>query len=106
MNEVKTVRNPVDEPLHGLSPDHDPWVADLNGSFTPTECQSTVAFDNHLCNATPYYYVELQLQQHPVANPRWEGKLCTACLAGWLEWSAEDTEGVRIVSVNPIVTGQ
>lgn len=83
----------------------DPWVADLDSSFAPGECQSTVGFDDHACEGAPRWYVELEVREYEVANPRWEGKLCNSCLAGWLEWSAEDADAVEVVSVSPIVTG-
>lgn len=40
-----------------------------------------------------------------VANPKWEGRLCGDCLTGWVEWAAEDPDGIRVVSVNAIITG-
>lgn len=83
----------------------DPWVSDLDSAFASGECQSTVGFDNHPCEGAPQWYVELEVWGQPVANPRWEGKLCNACLAGWLEWAAEEPDAVRVVSVNPIVAG-
>lgn len=83
----------------------DPWVSDLDSSFAAGECQSTVGFDNHPCEGAPRWYVELEVWENAVANPRWEGKLCNSCLAGWLEWASEEPDKVRAVSVSPIVTG-
>lgn len=81
----------------------EPWVADLQSSFAAGDCQSTVGFDDRPCAGTPQWYVELEVWGQPVANPRWEGKLCQPCLTGWLEWAGEEPEAVKVVSVNPIV---
>lgn len=83
----------------------DPWVADLNSAFAPDGCQSTVGFDDHPCDVTPQWYVEVEIHQYAVANPNWEGKLCNSCLSGWLEWASQEPDAIRVVSVNPIVTG-
>ena len=87
------------------STDQDPWVSDLHSSFGQGECQSTVGFDDHSCAGTPHWYVELEVLAYPVANTLWEGKLCNACLAGWEEWAAEEPEAIRVLSVNPILSG-
>lgn len=95
---------PVDHPMLEISTNTDPWVSDLNGSFQSDDCQSTVEFDSHPCDSAPRYYVELYLDMSEVANPRWEGKLCSSCLVGWCEWAADEPDNVQVVSVNPIVT--
>ncbi len=82
-----------------------PWVSDLHSPNEPGECQSTVDFDGHPCEGTPNWYVELQISALGAANPRWEGKLCNACVEGWLEWAKEEPERVQVVSVHPIITG-
>ncbi len=82
-----------------------PWVSDLHSSNESGECQSTVDFDGSPCEGTPHWYVELQMSALGAANPRWEGKLCGACLEGWLEWAREEPERVQVVSVHSIVTG-
>ena len=86
--------------------DQDPWVADLHGSSADGECQSTIGFDDHPCAGTPQWYVRLEILGYQAANPLWEGKLCNACLAGWTAWAAEEPNAVRVLSVDPIVTGE
>jgi len=81
-----------------------PWVSDLHSSNDSGECQSTVGFDSHACEGTSQWYVELEMLALAAANPRWEGKLCNACLAGWREWAQKEPDRVQIVSVHPIVT--
>lgn len=93
------------KPHKNATTDADPWVSDLDSSFAPGDCQSTVGFDIHPCDATPKWYVEIEIDEYAVANPRWEGKLCNSCLSGWLEWAAEEPHSVRVMSVNPIVRG-
>ena len=88
-----------------LSTDTDPWVADLHGGGDENDCQSTIGFDTHPCDGTPRFYVELETLGYSVANPRWEGKLCRPCLAGWVEWEEEEPASVRVISVNPIIAG-
>lgn len=83
----------------------DPWVADLADPDSHPYCQSTVEATEHPCETTPKYYAQIEVWCHPVANPRWEGKLCNNCLTGWLEWAALNPEGIRVVSVHPIVAG-
>jgi hypothetical protein len=82
-----------------------PWVSDLHSSYELGECQSTVDFDSSPCQGTPLWYVELQMSALGAANPRWEGKLCNACLEGWLAWANEEPERLQVISVHPIVTG-
>lgn len=84
---------------------NDPWVADLSSESSAGECQSTIEFDNHPCESDSAHYVELEIQGYPVANPRWEGKLCQACLTGWQEWAIEEPDAIRVVSIHPIVMG-
>lgn len=81
----------------------DPWVADLSSDLKSSDCQSTIGFDNHPCEGAPAHYVELEIRGYPVANPRWEGKLCQACLTGWHEWSIEEPDSIRILSIHRIV---
>ena len=83
----------------------DPWVADLSSESRSGECQSTIGFDNQPCVGDSAHYVELEIRGYPVANPRWEGKLCPACLTGWQEWAVEEPDAIRIVSIHPIVWG-
>lgn len=82
----------------------DPWVADLHGN-SGRDCQSTVAFDDHPCGGTPRWYVELEILEYKVANPRWEGKVCSACLRGWQEWAVEESDAITVVSITPISGG-
>ena len=88
-----------------LITDTDPWVADLRGGTGDSDCQSMVGFDNHPCDDTADYYVELETPGYAVDNPRWEGKVCRSCLAGWVEWEREEPTNVRVISVNPIIAG-
>ncbi|CAM3450016.1 hypothetical protein NODU109028_17490 [Nocardioides dubius] len=83
----------------------DPWVADLHNDPDEGDCQSTVDFTGHPCTDVATWYVQLEIQSYPVANPRWEGKLCEPCLAGWRDWAEAEPHGVRVVSVTPIVAG-
>lgn len=94
---------PEIEPATPALSREEPWVADLQSSFAAGDCQSTVGFDDRRCAGTAQWYVELEVWGQPVANPRWEGKLCNPCLTGWLEWAAEEPDAVKVVSVNPIV---
>lgn len=103
MSETITPVSPAVSPAPQLSPTQDPWVSDLESSFTPGDCQSTVGFDDHPCAGDPMHYVQIEVWQERVANPRWEGKLCDPCLTGWLEWAAEEPTAVRVVSVELIV---
>ena len=59
-----------------------PWVADLHSESADEGCQSSVAFDDHPCTGSSRWYVQIEIHDYPVANPRWEGKLRDACLAG------------------------
>jgi hypothetical protein len=94
---------PAVEPVSPVLSREEPWVSDLHSSFAEGDCQSTVGFDDHPCAGTPRWYVELEVWDHSVANPRWEGKVCNPCLTGWLEWAEEEPDGVKVVSVNPII---
>jgi len=97
---------PTPDPANRPISEEGAWVSDLHSSFDSGECQSTVGFDNHTCEGTFHWYVELEMSAHAVANPRWEGKLCSECLAGWREWAEEEPDQVQVVSVHhPIVTG-
>jgi hypothetical protein len=104
MSEADQSVMPAVESTGNLTSETDPWVSDLHSGFAEGQCQSTVGFDNHPCEGGPTWYVELEVQDQPVANPQWEGKLCNACLAGWIEWSSEDPDSVVVVSVNPIIS--
>jgi hypothetical protein len=106
VTKLETVVLPVAPRL--LEPDtrDDPWVADLRGSSADGDCQSTVGFEDRTCEGEAHWYAELEAHMDGVANPRWEGKLCHSCLAGWREWAAEEPLAVRIVSVHPIVRGE
>lgn len=94
------------EPLSPTFNDQGPWVSDLHSSFGHGQCQSTVGFQDHPCAGSPAWYVELEILEYPVANPRWEGKLCNACLAGWEVWAVEEPAAIHVLSVNPIVSGE
>lgn len=100
-----TTLEPAVEPGSLTTADEVPWVADLEGSAGPTDCQSTVGFDDQPCDGAPAWYVQLELWGQVAANPRWEGKLCNPCLAGWQEWAAEEPDSVNVVSVHPIRSG-
>lgn len=63
-----------------------------------------MGFDDHPCDNQPAHYVQLEIWGYPVANPRWEGKLCRPCLAGWRQWAAEEPEAILIISTSGIVT--
>jgi hypothetical protein len=80
----------------------DPWVSDLHSATSETACESTVGFDDFPCTGSPLSYVELEVLEYQVSRPRWEGKLCSACLSGWQAWSAEEPEVIRVLSVAPI----
>lgn len=84
--------------------EQDPWVADLHTSTGHDECQSTVGFDDFACTVSPQWYVQLETLGYQVANSRWEGKLCNACLTGWLAWATEEPDAVRLITVNPILS--
>lgn len=104
MSDPQTANVPLDQPLLEVLTYADPWVSDLNGSFQSDDCQSTVEFNSHPCNSAPRYYVQLLLDRSGLANPRWEGKLCSSCLVGWFEWATDEPDSVQVVSVSPIVT--
>lgn len=99
----ETCSTPASSPLSGVSIQGDTWVADLHSALAPGECQSTVGFDDHECDGAPRYYVELQMVNYNLEKARWEGKLCSPCLAGWAQWVEEEPESVQVVSVNPII---
>ena len=103
-NPLTTEAPALDPAMRPMS-EEGPWVSDLHSSNDSGECQSTVEFDSHACEGTPQWYVELEMSALAAANPRWEGKLCNACLAGWREWAQEEPDRVRVVSVHPIVAG-
>ena len=100
-----TTQAPAPNPAMWPMGEEGPWVSDLHSSNNSGECQSTVEFDSHACEGTPQWYVELEMSALAAANPRWEGKLCNGCLAGWREWAQEEPDRVRVVSVHPIVAG-
>lgn len=85
--------------------DTDPWVADLHGSSDASDCQSTVGFEDHPCLDAAHWYAVIDVREYTVGNPRWEGKVCDACLAGWREWAAEEPAAIAVVSVHPIAAG-
>ena len=82
MASLQTTAAPALAPATRLIGEDGPWVADLHGSDDSGECQSSVGFDSHPCEGTPHWHVELEVAALAAANPRWEGKLCDACLAG------------------------
>lgn len=100
-----TAEAPALDPAMRPMGEEGPWVSDLHSSNDSGECQSTVEFDSHECEGTAQWYVELEMSALAAANPRWEGKLCNGCLAGWREWAQEEPDRVRVVSVHPIVAG-
>lgn len=103
-NPVTTI-GPAVDPVTVPAVGEDPWVADLADPDSHPYCQSTVVATDYRCEHIPKYYAQIEVWSYPVANPRWEGKLCNNCLTGWLEWAAFHPEGIKVVSVNPIVTG-
>ena len=103
-NPLTTEAQALDPAMQPMS-EEGPWVSDLHSSHDSGECQSTVGFDSYECEGTAQWYVELEMSALAAANPRWEGKLCNACLAGWREWAQEEPDRVRVVSVHPIVAG-
>lgn len=105
MSSPVTTAVPAVDPVTVPAVGEDPWVADLDGESAHDNCQSTVGFSNRICDGSPRWYAQLEVWEYDVANPRWEGKLCDPCLAGWREWAAEDPEAIRVVSVNPVITG-
>lgn len=84
--------------------DAEPWVADLRGDLSPDGCQSPVGFGDRSCG-DPHWYAELHVGYAPT-NPRWEGRLCEPCLAGWNDWAREEPDEIHVLSVNRIVTGR
>lgn len=68
-------------------------------------CESTVAFDDHPCTGSPACLVQLEIRHYEVANPHWEGKLCSSCLVGWRAWAEEEPAAIQVVSVTPIASG-
>ena len=89
MANPQTTAAPALDPAMQPMSEEGPWVSDLHSSYEPGECQSTVEFDSHACEGTPQWYVELEMSALAAANPRWEGNLCRACLAGWMEPSPQ-----------------
>lgn len=94
-----------DGPRVAVVTDQEPWVSDLRSTFRPGECQSTVGFDDHPCADSARWYVQLEIHVGSPANPYWEGRLCNPCLAGWRDWEAEEPAAIRVMSVDPIVSG-
>ena len=85
--------------------DDDPWVSDLQGGSQDGSCQSTTGFSDHPCAGSQQWYVQLEMLEYRVANPRWEGKMCNSCLLGWRDWAAEEPDAIHVLSVSPIVSG-
>ena len=105
MTSPQTTIAPALDPDTRPISEEGPWVSDLHGSNEPGECQSTVGFDDRPCEGSQHWYVELEISALGAANPRWEGKLCNACLKGWREWAEEEPDTVAVISVHPIVAG-
>lgn len=105
MNEGIVTVDPGLAPALVPSLELDPWVADLCDGSGECSCRSMVAFDNFPCIELAQWYVLLDIYEPKAASPRWEGKLCNPCLAGWMEWSNEAPQTARVVSVNPIILG-